>query len=131
MLAQRHWSLTMVEFRRKLTAQWKDAVNLVLGLWLILSPWALHFAAVRAPLWNASAVGLIIAVAALAALISFQRWEEWIEAALGLWLIVSPYLLGFTAQMNATVNQVIVGLIVAALAVWAAAAAETDRRAMR
>jgi SPW repeat len=121
----------MMDIRKTLAAQWKDAVNLVLGLWLIVSPWVLHFATDRAPLWNASAVGLIIAVAALAALISFHRWEEWIEAALGLWLIVSPYLLSFTTQMNATVNHVIVGLIVAALAVWAAATAETARRAMR
>lgn len=120
----------MMDTRKRLMAQWKDVVNLVLGLWLIVSPWALTFAADRRPMWNASVIGLIIAVAALAALISFHKWEEWIEALLGLWLIVSPYLLGFTTQMNATVNQVIVGIIVAALAVWSASAAETAHRAM-
>jgi hypothetical protein len=131
MLAQCHWSLTMVDIRKRLTAQWKDAAIFVLGLWLIISPWALNFAVDRTPMWNASAVGLIIAVAALAALISFHRWEEWVEAALGLWLIVSPYLLGFAAQINATVNHVIVGIIVAALAVWTVAASKTADRAMR
>jgi hypothetical protein len=121
----------MMDIRKRLAHRWKDAVNLVLGLWLIVSPWALSFAADRRPMWNASAIGLIIAIAALAALISFHKWEEWIEAALGLWLIVSPYILSFTSQMHATVNQVVIGIIVAALAVWASAGSETAHGAMR
>lgn len=122
----------MVDIGKRLTGQWKDAVNLVLGLWLIVSPWALGFVADRTPAWNAWVVGVIIAVAALAALVAFHKWEEWVEAALGLWLIVSPYLLGFVAtQMHATWNQIIVGIVVAALAIWAAVGPETAGRAMR
>ena len=121
----------MVDIGKRLTVQWKDAVNFVLGLWLIVSPWALGFAAEPAPAWNAWAVGVIIAVAAAAALIAFHKWEEWVEAALGLWLIVSPYLLGFATQMSPTWNSVIVGIIVAALAVWAAMGPETAGRLMR
>jgi hypothetical protein len=112
--------LVMVDIGKRLTVQWKDAVNLVLGLWLIASPWALGFATEQAPMWNASVVGVIIAVAALAALIAFHKWEEWVEAAFGLWLIVSPYLLGFAVQTNATWNHVLVGIIVAGLAIWSA-----------
>lgn len=122
----------MVDIGKRLTAQWKDAVNLVLGLWLIVSPWALGFVTDQTPTWNAWAVGVVIAVAALAALIAFNRWEEWAEAALGAWLIVSPYLLGFATQMNATWNQVIVGIIVGGLAIWSAMdTPETTGRAMR
>ena len=120
-----------MDTRTRLASQWKDVVNLILGLWLIVSPWALSFAADRRPMWNAVIIGVIIAVAALAALISFHKWEEWIEAALGLWLIISPYILGFTAQMNATVNQVIVGIIVAALAIWTVAGSQPVHGAMR
>ena len=108
----------MVDIGKRLTAQWKDAVNLVLGLWLIVSPWALGFVPDRMPTWNAWAVGVVIAVAALGALVAFNKWEEWVEVALGAWLIVSPYLLGFAAQMNATWNQAIVGIIVGGLAIW-------------
>ncbi len=108
----------MMNIGKKLTAQWKDTVNLVLGLWLLASPWALGFVTEQAPTRNAWVVGVVIAVAALAALVAFNKWEEWVEAALGAWLIISPYLLGFTPQMNATLNQAIVGIIVAGLAVW-------------
>jgi hypothetical protein len=124
--------LNMVDIRKRLTAQWKDAVNFVLGLWLIASPWALNFVADPAPTWNAWAVGIVITVAAFAALIAFNKWEEWVEAALGFWLVVSPYLLGFAMQMYPTWNQAVVGIIVAALAIWSAMVApETTGRAMR
>ena len=104
----------------RLASQWKDAGNLVLGLWLAISPWALSYAGEFRPAWNAHIVGVIIAIAALAALTAFQQWEEWVNAALGAWLIVSPYLLGFSALTSALWNQIIVGLLVAILAVWAA-----------
>src|SRR5262249_46501983 len=75
-------------------------------------------------------IGVIIAILAIAALVSFRKWEEWIEAVLGLWLIISPYVLGFTTQMNATVDQVIVGIIVAALAIWPVAGSEAPHAAI-
>jgi hypothetical protein len=122
----------MIDIGKRLTTQWKDAVNLVLGLWLIVSPGVLGFATEPTPIWNAWVVGVVIAVAALAALIAFNQWEEWVEVALGAWLIISPYLLGFSAQTNATWNQVIVGIIVGGLAVWSAMVApETTGRTMR
>jgi hypothetical protein len=113
----------METFNEKLTAQWKDTANLVLGLWLAISPWALSYAGEAGPAWNAHIVGVIIAVAALAALVAFQQWEEWVNTALAAWLIVSPYLLGFTGLTYALWNQLIVGVLVGGLAIWAAVTA--------
>jgi SPW repeat len=111
----------MDTFNEKLTKQWKDVGNLVLGLWLLISPWVLAYAAEPRPAWNAHIVSVIIAVAAVAALISFHAWEEWANTALALWLIISPYLLGFTTMTQAVWNQVIVGVLVGILAIWTAA----------
>ena len=110
----------MTQLNEKLAAQWKDAANLVLGAWLIGSPWALSFADQQTPARNAWIVGAVIAVAALAALIAFQKWEEWVNAVLAGWLIVSPYLLGFAGNQTVTWNQIIVGVLVGVLAIWAA-----------
>jgi SPW repeat len=115
--------VAMATLNEKLTLQWKDAANLVLGLWLAISPWALFYAGEPGAAWNAHTVGVIIAVAALAALIAFQTWEEWVNTALAAWLIVSPYLLGFTALSDALWNQLIVGVLVGVLAIWTAATA--------
>lgn len=101
--------------------------NLVLGVWLAVSPWALSYASQSTPAWNAHAVGVVIAVAALASLVAFQVWEEWVNAALAVWLIVSPYILGFSGQVAAFWNQLIVGVLVGALAIWAAVASDGAR----
>lgn len=85
----------------KLAAHWKDAGNLVLGRWLVASPWALKFTRPgdrSTAAWNAWGVGTVIAMAALAALNAFQKWEEWVDAALAAWLIVSDYVLAFGTQ---------------------------------
>ena len=113
----------MATFNEKLTMQWKDVGNLVLGLWLGISPWALSYAGEVKPAWNAHIVGVIIALASLVALIAFQKWEEWVNAALAAWLIVSPYLLGFSTLTYALWNQLIVGVLVGILAIWAAVTA--------
>ena len=107
-----------------LSRQWQDALNALLGLWLIVSPWALGFVSETAPAWNAWVPGVIIAVAAIAALVAFHAWEEWVTAALGAWLVVSPWILGFVALTIAFWNTVLVGVVVAALALWGAMTAE-------
>lgn len=118
----------MTKFMETLSHRWRDGINLVLGIWLIGFPWALGFAAEPAIAWNAYIVGVIIAVAALAALVRFHEWEEWVSAALGAWLIVSPWVLGFVALPVAFWTTLVVGLVVLGLAVWSGYVAHTDRR---
>lgn len=112
----------MSKLSERLTYQWRDVANLILGIWVVLSPWALGFAFNQTASWNAYVVGAIIAVAALATLVNFHKWEEWVNAALGAWLIVSPWILGVATISALVWNQVIVGLIVGGLAIWTAIA---------
>jgi hypothetical protein len=111
--------MTITTINEKLTARWKDAANLVLGIWLVVSPWILAYEAEATPAWNAHVVGVVIAVAALAALIAFHEWEEWVNTALAAWLIVSPFLLGFSGLQAALWNQLVLGVVVGLLAIWA------------
>lgn len=103
---------------------WQDVGNLVAGVWMIVSPWVLAYQAQPRPMWNAVVLGVVIAAVALSALWQAFAWQEWANLVLGAWLVVSPWTLGFSALQAATVNAVIVGLIVAALAIWVLA---TDR----
>lgn len=41
------------------------------------------------------------------------RWQEWASFALGLWLAVSPWLLGYSGDNVATANAAILGLALA------------------
>jgi hypothetical protein len=50
-------------------------VNLVVGVWVLLSPWLLGFSGLGRPAWNAAATGLgIAAIAAAAAMGVMRRW---------------------------------------------------------
>lgn len=108
----------MMKIQDKLSTFWRDAINLVLGIWLIVSPLALGYSVQTAPAWNAYAVGVVIAVLSAAALWQFEKWEEWLSAVLGAWLVVSPWILGFAAEQIPTWNQIIVGIVVGILAFW-------------
>lgn len=119
----------MTKIQDKVAALWRDAINLVLGIWLIVSPIALGYAAQTTPAWNAYAIGVVVAVLSAAALWQFQKWEEWLSAVLGAWLVVSPWILGFGVGHVATWNQVIVGVLGGVLAFWSGVT-EHDMRAL-
>lgn len=97
---------------------WEDWTNLVLGLWLVASPWVLQFSTASAATWNAWISGSIIAVLAAAALYQVQKWEEWTNAVIGIWLVVSPWVLGFSSDPVTTWNAAIIGLLVLCVAGW-------------
>ena len=97
--------------------QWEDWASWLIGFWLLLSPWILHFADETASTRNAVIVGFALILAEVVTLSWFQVWEEWINVALGAWLIVSPWVLTGIAPVAAA-NFVIVGLLVIALAAY-------------
>jgi|HubBroStandDraft_6_1064221.scaffolds.fasta_scaffold713169_2 hypothetical protein len=115
---------TVVSFPK----QWEDWTSWALGIWLLLSPWTLWFEKDATATHNAVAVGLLIILAELIELSVFRDWEEWINVALGAWLIVSPWGLG-TSDAAAKVNFIVVGGLVLALALhelWDTRSSESD-----
>ncbi|OGA09761.1 MAG: hypothetical protein A3D95_14965 [Betaproteobacteria bacterium RIFCSPHIGHO2_12_FULL_69_13] len=42
-----------------------------------------------------------------------MRWQDWASFWLGLWLAVSPWLLGHSGEQTATANAVLAGLLIA------------------
>lgn len=99
--------------------RWQDWCQFALGLWVIASPWVLAYRGEINPAWNAYIVGAAIALVAAISLSLHKIWIEWIALALGAWLIASPWVLTFSAQQNATLNAVAVGILVGAFAVLA------------
>ena len=91
---------------------WQDICNFLLGVWLIFSPWIFGFTHVKYAAGNSYILGAIIGVAAASVLVAFHEWEEWVNMVLGLWLIVSPWILKFgTATVAAAAGLLaLVGL---------------------
>ncbi|RJF97014.1 hypothetical protein D3870_19410 [Noviherbaspirillum cavernae] len=102
------------------TRRWQDWGNLLLGAWLFVSPWVMLYPAdVPSAMWNAYILGSAIVVFAIIAIYLPRAWEEGLNMLFGLWLVISPWVLGFSMYRDITANAVIVGVFVAALAAWA------------
>lgn len=100
------------------TRRWQDGANLVLGAWLLASPQVLGYHGGIAA-WNAYAMGLGIVLFALIAAYMPRAWEEIINMLLGFWLVISPFVLGFSAARGVALHTVLVGILATAFAIWA------------
>lgn len=105
-----------------LPRRWQDTTNLVLGILLLISPWALGYDSASAAAWNAWVMGVWVALGAGLALADMALFVEWIVAFGGLWLFLSPRILAFTDHSLATVVQAAFGGVIAFLALWAGVA---------
>jgi hypothetical protein len=100
----------------------QDWISLVCGALLFVSPWALGFAGDLTAARTAWVGGIVIGAMAIAALVQFAEWEEWVTLVVGLAVAVSPWVLGFAALHLALAVCVVLGLIVALASVteiWA------------
>ena len=100
-----------------LPKQWTDWTTWLLGIWLCLSPWILLFETETPAMRNAVLLGILIIFVEVIELSVFRGWEEWINVALGAWLIASSWVLGI-ATPSARINFVVVGVLVVALALY-------------
>ncbi|MGC2334680.1 MAG: SPW repeat protein, partial [Pseudolabrys sp.] len=66
---------------------------------------------------NAVLLGALIILAELVELSIFRGWQEWINVALGAWLIASTWVLGIVTPAART-NFMLVGVLVVALALY-------------
>jgi len=48
----------------------------------------------------------------------FIKWINWAILVLGVWVVISPWVLGFSAFAPALWSNVIAGVLVAILALW-------------
>jgi hypothetical protein len=95
-----------------------SGINILLGLWILISPFAMGFHHLQAALWNNVAAGILIAAFAFFRVSKghHQAGWSWGNAFLGLWLIISPFVLGFAHTLPAKWNNIIVGAIIGLLA---------------
>lgn len=105
----------------------KNWVIALLGLWEFGDIAALFvpgFGHIQAFVWNHIIVGMILMIvgawAALTSNVGTARKLSWIAAAGGVWLIIAPFILGLPAIAAGLWNDIIVGVIVFLLGVWAA-----------
>ncbi|MDB5607926.1 MAG: putative rane protein of unknown function [Bradyrhizobium sp.] len=93
-----------------------DFYTVSFGLFLFVSPWLFAYASepVRIDIWASGA-----AIAAIS-IVAFSDWEEWLNFLLSIWLMASPWVLGFmhTEAMHVSIFVGAMVTFVAALELW-------------
>lgn len=99
--------------------RWQDWANVLLGCWLAVSPWQLEYTLNKAATTNTCGLGAaLIVFNVISACRILDEGQEILNVLFGVWLICSPYVFGFAADKEPTVNALAGGVIVVVLAIW-------------
>jgi hypothetical protein len=91
-------------------------VNIIAGVALALSPWLFGYAADAVAVWHACIAGIVTVLIATGALVAFQKYREWANLIVGVWIVAAPWVLGFTVLAAAMWSHVIAGVTIVAIA---------------
>jgi hypothetical protein len=112
-------------------ARTASGINILLGIWLLVSPWVFGYhAAGPTALLNSVIVGAVIAILAA------NRFESprskmalsWVNLVLALWTIASPWVYGYAANVGGVRDNVILGVVIAVLAIWSGGASTAEHK---
>ncbi len=107
-----------------------SGINVIAGIWLIISPFVLAFYRDPAATWDLIIVGIIVLILAATRVAGPLRtaWASWINLILGIWLIISPWVYRAGGLPAPVWNNVILGIIVGVLAIVSGASSPGTRR---
>jgi type III secretory pathway component EscS len=123
----------MLTFTRDYAAQARTAsgINILLGIWLIASPWIFGYTGTPPVLiggtpavMNSVIVGAMIAILAASRLASLRDSAilSGVNLILALWTIASPWVYGYASNVGAVRDNVLLGVAIATLASWSGSA---------
>ena len=100
--------------------QWQYGMVTVFGLLLLAMPWLLRFyddLPIRS--WDFYVIGALVAAAGAAGLHLRSHAAARLAPALGLWMLASPWLLGFMSVIEARNSAWVLGGFVFLMSMWA------------
>lgn len=82
-------------------------------MWFFVSPWAYFGYSDQSTAWNAWIIGALMVIASMARLVAPQSTSGFsaFNAGLSVWVLISPFILGYTAQTALMVNTLAIGAV--------------------
>lgn len=112
------------------TAKTLGWITGVVGVWEILAPFIIGYSNMGSATTDAIIFGILLAGLGLwiglGKTAGTIRTLSWINALIGVWVLLAPFILGYSGTGGATWNDVIVGIVVIVLEVWGASAAKKE-----
>jgi hypothetical protein len=106
-----------------------SGLDVLAAIWLLISPFVLRFRSTGSLVANDVILGIVIGILALVRFFSPSRstaWASWVNVVLGIWVLISPWVLGYAAYRTAMIDNVVMGIIVIILSLWSASASMTS-----
>lgn len=100
------------------TRRWQDQLILLMGVLLMISPFALGYPSTSPPALNAYIAGAIMAILAAFDLYRTYVWAVLTNLVVGVWVAVSPWLIGLVQDRPMTWTLLVVGVATVVLGVW-------------
>ncbi|MEV0980076.1 MULTISPECIES: SPW repeat protein [unclassified Streptomyces] len=103
-----------------------DGPVFLLGLYCAVSPWIVHYTTSQPPLVTHN---LIIGIAIGLLALGFTRAPErmyglsWAMCALGIWMIIAPWVVGSSPDTGVVVNNIVIGALALVLGMLCAGTA--------
>ena len=95
-----------------------DMIKLAAAALLFVAPWGLGYAQAGAAAYIAWGTAAMIGAVSLIALVRFAIWQEFVNLALGLWLVLAPLIMNVSHIEMARISYVFAGVFVAVSAAW-------------
>jgi hypothetical protein len=120
----------MSTLARAALARTASGINVLLGIWLVVSPWVFHYSAMAPAMWSSVIVGGFIVVIAAIRLASWRDTApfSWLNLFLALCTIASPWVYGYAANSGGVRDNVILGILIAALAIRSGGTSMAEER---
>lgn len=110
---------------------WEDTIELLLAVWIIVSPFLLGYFSVASASATMIFIGAILTLTTQLGLSQQEPWEDWVNLILAVSLIVSPWVFGFNTVNIAVINAVASGICVAIFALLSLSHEYSELRAHR
>jgi hypothetical protein len=98
-----------------------SGINVLIGIWLIFSPWLSGYVIQSVgSQWNSALVGILIMICGALRYSSPHHYLvlSVVNAALGGWCVLSPWIFHYSADTGRSWSSVILGIAVIALAAF-------------
>jgi hypothetical protein len=97
--------------------KWGSWLNLLVGIWLLVSPGVLHLGGAAES--NSIAFGILAIIVAIWSMVVMPQNHApaWVNLAFGVWVFIAPWTLGFAAMPAALWSSIISGVLLVVFAI--------------
>jgi hypothetical protein len=101
---------------------WQNVIVALTGIWFIIAPSELGMTGNAAMTWTSIIGGVILLILAGSAAVSYaarrETWPQGVNALIGIWFIIAPWVLNFAHRPLAFWTSLIPGILVLFMSVW-------------